>query len=118
MLTPSNIIAKGYPFFKLADLTSLIMLFFDNLATIFGVTGALIGVLGFTPQFIYTHMMGGACISFAWGNILYGFQASKVAMKTGNMGTTAQPYGINPPASYQKICACLGAEPAPLDACC
>jgi AGZA family xanthine/uracil permease-like MFS transporter len=102
-LTPSNIRAKGYPFFSNADLTSFIMLFFDNLATIFGVNGAMIGVLGFTPSFVYSHFMGGACISFAWGNILYAFQASKVAMKTGNMATTAQPYGINPPASFQKV---------------
>ena len=79
------------------------MLFFDNLATILGTTGALIGFLGFTPKFVYSHMMGGAVVSFAWGNILYGFQASKVAMKTGNMDTVAQPYGINPPASFQKI---------------
>ena len=47
------------------------MLFFDNLATIFGVTGAMIFVLGFTPEFIYKNMMGGACVSFAWGNIVH-----------------------------------------------
>lgn len=102
-LSKDNIIAKGYPIFNSADLTSFIMLFFDNLATIFGCINALVFVVGFTPDFIYSHMMGGACISFAWGNILYAFQASKVAMKTGKMDTCAQPYGINPPASFQKI---------------
>ena len=106
-LSKDNIIAKGYPFFTNADLTSFIMLFFDNLATIFGCVGALVFVVGFTPQFVYTHMMGGACISFAWGNLLYAFQASKVAMKTGKMDTCAQPYGINPPASFQKIFAII-----------
>jgi hypothetical protein len=41
-------------------------------------------------------------LSIFLGNIYYSFQASKVAMKTGNMGTCAQPYGINTPGAMAK----------------
>lgn len=100
---PKNVIAKGYPFWTLTgDTTSFLMLFFDILATQMGGIGAMVFGIGFTHEFIFSHMMGGAGISLLFGNVYYGLQASKVAMQTGNMQTCAQPYGINTPGMFVK----------------
>ena len=101
---PSNIIAKGYPFWTLrGDTTSFLMLFFDCLATQMSGIGAMVYGIGFTHSFVYGHFMGGVGVSLLFGNVYYALQASKVAMRTGKMDTCAQPYGINTPGMFVKI---------------
>lgn len=39
-------------------------------------------VVGFTPEFVYKHFMGGLTVSLFVGNVYYALQASKVAMET------------------------------------
>ena len=39
-------------------------------------------IVGFTPDFVYKHFMGGLTVSLFVGNVYYALQASKVAMET------------------------------------
>ena len=106
---PSNMWGSGYPCWTFkGDTNSFLTLAFDNLATQLSLVGIISG-LGYTSEFAYEYMMPGVGISLLFGNLYYALQASKVAMKTGNMDTCAQPYGINTPGAIAKCFAVLGA---------
>jgi len=99
---PRNVIGRGYPFWTAkGDTSAFLALFFDSLATQLALIGMAIKE-GFDPTFLYSHFMGGVGLSIFVGNLYYSLQASKVAMRTGNMNTCAQPYGINTPGAIAK----------------
>lgn len=105
---PSNMRAKGYAWWiGKGDTNAFLAILLDNIATILTLAGMAIG-LGFEPQFVYSHFMGGVGLSILVGNVYYALQASKVAMQTGNMDTCAQPYGINTPGAIAKTFGILG----------
>ncbi|CAE8629384.1 unnamed protein product [Polarella glacialis] len=100
---PSNVIAKGYPWWTPAgDTGAFFVLFFDNLATQLSLVGMAIYVIGIPAEFVWRNFMGGVGVSIFVGNLYYSLQASKVAMQTGKMDTCAQPYGINTPGAIVK----------------
>ena len=104
--------AKGYPIWtRKGDTNAFFTLFFDSLVTQLGMvrksgTGGVLSrprcavpklpsrrptrtqqmsnayVVGFTPEFVYKHFMGGLTVSLFVGNVYYALQASKVAMET------------------------------------
>lgn len=105
---PSNMWGSGYPCWTIkGDTNSFLTLAFDNLATQLSLVGMCVG-LGYTSEFVYEYMMPGVGLSLLFGNLYYALQASKVAMKTGNMDTCAQPYGINTPGAIAKTYGVLG----------
>ena len=102
-----NIVARGYPFWRSGDTAAVFALFFDNLATQLSLAGLAVG-LGFDASFVSTHFMGGVGVSIFLGNLYYSLQASKVAMRSGNVNACAQPYGINTPGALAKTFGILG----------
>lgn len=103
---PVNMRAKGYPFWtKMGDTQAFLALFLDNLATQLSLIGIAMfgfGSPSFSAEFVYSHFMGGVGISLLFGNAYYALQASKLAVKTGDMTVCAQPYGINTPGAIAK----------------
>jgi len=103
---PSNIIAKGYPWWTKGDTDAFFVLFFDNLATQLSLAGGAIAGfgpgLGLPPKFVWENFFGGVGLSVFIGNLYYALQASKVAVRSGKMTTCAQPYGINTPGAVAK----------------
>jgi len=101
-LRPLRLQAKGYPIWtRKGDTNAFFTLFFDSLVTQLGMMSNAY-IVGFTPDFVYKHFMGGLTVSLFVGNVYYALQASKVAMETGKMDTCAQPYGVNTPGAIAK----------------
>mmetsp|Transcript_68313 Transcript_68313/g.193531 ORF Transcript_68313/g.193531 Transcript_68313/m.193531 type:complete len:582 (+) Transcript_68313:67-1812(+) len=99
---PKNIVAKGYPLWTVrGDSSAFVALFMDNLATQLSLAGMAMG-FGMPASFVWEKFFGGVGLSIFLGNLYYTLQASKVAMRSGNMDTCAQPYGINTPGAIAK----------------
>lgn len=83
--------------FGSGDWVSLFSLFFDNLSSILGLAGA---ILGMSPgnkkleEIVYERIVPAVGFMLFLGNVYYSYQAIRMTKKHGRP-FTAQPYGIN-----------------------
>lgn len=103
--------AGGYSLtFFPGDFSSLWSLFFDNLSTILGVSGAMMGALSADPvlaQKIVLKRMVPACgVMLFVGNAYYAFQSARLSKEKGRQ-YTAQPYGLNTSGAFPFIFSIL-----------
>jgi xanthine/uracil/vitamin C permease (AzgA family) len=104
---------------------ALAELFFDNLATLLGVTGALeyigFGIIGgiydgVIPGFgtaigaewmrvHFTKNIPGVAFALLFGNAFYAYQCGRLGAKEGREDVTAQPYGMNTTGIYITVFA-------------
>lgn len=83
------------------DLDGFFGLFVDNLVQlllIVALCGGLCGMSGDNASYLYARILPGAAVSILFGNILYAWQAHRLARREGRGDVTALPYGINTPS--------------------
>mmetsp|Transcript_121347 Transcript_121347/g.343382 ORF Transcript_121347/g.343382 Transcript_121347/m.343382 type:complete len:617 (+) Transcript_121347:79-1929(+) len=96
-----------YPWWRKGDIDAFFALWADNLATQLGLLAVLNFLPGWPSSFAYSHFMPGVGVSLLLGNTFYALQASKVATRSRNVETCAQPYGINTPGAFAKTFAII-----------
>jgi AGZA family xanthine/uracil permease-like MFS transporter len=77
------------------DIDGFFGLFVDNLLQLMLIAVLCGSVCGMPPELVYGRILPGAALSILFGNIFYGWQARKLALRTGRTDVTALPYGIN-----------------------
>eukprot|EP00929_Paragymnodinium_shiwhaense_P042741 TRINITY_DN2206_c0_g2_i10.p1 TRINITY_DN2206_c0_g2~~TRINITY_DN2206_c0_g2_i10.p1 ORF type:complete len:633 (-),score=74.48 TRINITY_DN2206_c0_g2_i10:470-2368(-) len=98
---------RTYPWWTKGDTDAFFALWSDNLGTQLALLAAVSRLDRWPKSFAIDHFMPGVGISLLFGNVYYALQASKVAARTGNHTTCAQPYGINTPAAMAKTFAII-----------
>jgi AGZA family xanthine/uracil permease-like MFS transporter len=98
---------NGYALtFLPGDFASLASLFFDNLSTLLGVSGATFGVLSADPELarkiVYQRMVPSCGVMLFLGNVYYAFQSARMTKQKGRL-FTAQPYGLNTSGAFPFI---------------
>ncbi|MCF7707996.1 MAG: NCS2 family permease [Verrucomicrobia bacterium] len=81
--------------FVRGDIDGFFGLFIDNLLQLMLIVVLGRTVCGFPNELIIGRILPGAAISILLGNLYYGWQARKLAERTGREDVTALPYGIN-----------------------
>ena len=83
--------------FGSGDIVSLFSLFFDNLSSILGLAGAILGLKPGNKaleEIVYERIIPAVGFMLFLGNVYYSYQAIRMTKKYGRP-FTAQPYGIN-----------------------
>ena len=83
--------------FGSGDIVSLFSLFFDNLSSILGLAGAILGLSpgnAVLEEIVYQRIVPAVGFMLFLGNVYYSLQAIRMTKKYGRP-FTAQPYGIN-----------------------
>lgn len=81
--------------FVSGDIDGFFGLMVDNLIQILVLIQLTKFICGFPNEFILSTVLPGAAFSILIGNLLYAYQAYKLAQETGRDDVTALPYGIN-----------------------
>jgi len=81
--------------FVRGDVDGFFGLALDNLVQLLLIVGLCGGVLGFSADLIYGHVLPGVCVSLLVGNLFYAWQAREVAFLERRTDICALPYGIN-----------------------
>lgn len=95
-----------YPLFVKRDLDGLFGLLLDNMVQLLLIPALCAGLCGMTGEnarFVTHYMLPGAAVSLLFGNVLYAWQAHRLAAATGRSDVTALPYGINTPSMLVYI---------------
>ena len=93
--------SASYPVFVKRDLDGFFGLFIDNLVQLLLIVqlGQLCGFTGEQGRLLlYGRILPGAAVSIIFGNLVYAWQAHRLAKKQGRSDVTALPYGINTPS--------------------
>jgi len=77
------------------DIDGFFGLALDNLVQLLVIVSLCKGVLHFSNEMLYEHVLPGSAISLLVGNLFYSWQALRLARRTGRTDVCAQPYGIN-----------------------
>jgi len=123
-------INRKYPIFTSRDIDSFFFLFFDNLASLLGILGAMmdiiaiilncwgpychaglvktVGGVNYTngdyitawEDMIFLKCVPGIAFALTFGNFWYAWMAFKLAGYENRTDVTALPYGINTPAGF------------------
>jgi len=83
--------------FGSGDFVSLFSLFFDNLSSILGLAGAILGLNptnALLQEIVYERIIPATGFMLFLGNVYYSYQAIRMTKKYGRP-FTAQPYGVN-----------------------
>ena len=93
----------NYPWFVKRDLDGFFGLFIDNLVQLLVIIQLCTFMCGMGAEsdganLLYKTILPGAAISILFGNLLYAWQAHRLAGATGRSDVTALPYGINTPS--------------------
>lgn len=91
--------------FGAGDFVSLFSLFFDNLSTLLGFSGAILGLSSTStilPEIVFQRIIPAAGIMLFLGNLYYSWQATRLTEKYGHQ-YTAQPYGLNTAGGFPFI---------------
>lgn len=86
---------KRPKWFVAGDIDGFFGLMVDNLIQILVLIQLTKLICGFPDEFILSTVLPGAAFSILIGNLLYAYQAYKLAQETGREDVTALPYGIN-----------------------
>jgi len=105
---------------------ALCELFFDNLATLLGVTGSAVGHIGYGiignsdlngvpgyglavaqawEKIYFNRAIPGCAFALLFGNLFYAYQCGRLGSKEGRNDVTAQPYGMNTTGIYITLYA-------------
>lgn len=87
------------------DFISLFSLFFDNLSTLLGLSGAILSLSSTStllPEIVFRRIVPAAGIMLFFGNCYYTWQAIRMRNKY-NKPYTAQPYGLNTSGGFPFI---------------
>jgi AGZA family xanthine/uracil permease-like MFS transporter len=94
--TPHPIRSKPVvPWWVAGDFDGFFALFLDNLLLLMLIAALCPTVCGLPLSLVFGRILPGAAFSILVGNLFYGWQARKLALKTGRTDVTAIPYGIN-----------------------
>src|SRR3954454_19939757 len=85
------------------DIDGFFGLAIDNLVQLLLIDGLCRGVLGFSADLVYGHILPGAAVSILLGNVAYGLQARRLAERTGRTDVCALPYGINTVSLFAHV---------------
>ena len=97
--------------FGAGDFVSLFSLFFDNLSTLLGFSGAILGLsdslthqgaIDLLEDILFTRVIPAAGIMLFVGNVFYTWQAIRLANKY-QRAYTSQPYGLNTAGGFPFI---------------
>lgn len=108
---------NDYPWFTQGDLTSLVVLFSDNIITIVTMMIALHSLPGIVyeddenfeeykrewEKVTNEKVIPGLAFALLLGNIWYAWMATKLAEKERRSDVCAQPFGVNTPAAFVFI---------------
>lgn len=109
---PDDSATKGVPQFMgitfgSGDFVSLFSLFFDNLSTLLGLGGAILGLSSTSTiltTIVYERIVPAAGVMLFFGNAYYTFQAIRMRNKF-NKSYTAQPYGTYSLKQAPQLCS-------------
>lgn len=93
--------SANYPLLVKRDLDGLFGLLLDNMVQLLLIPALCAGLCGMTGEnarYVTHYMLPGAAISLLFGNVMYAWQAHRLAASTGRSDVTALPYGINTPS--------------------
>jgi AGZA family xanthine/uracil permease-like MFS transporter len=90
------------PWLVPGDWDGLFALFFGGFPDILLIAG-LASLCGFSPAFVTTRILPGVALSIFFGNVFYGWQARRLAERTGRADVTAIPFGVNAPTIFVYI---------------
>jgi AGZA family xanthine/uracil permease-like MFS transporter len=94
--TPSRSpVTSRAPWWVAGDFDGFFALFLDNLLLLMLIAALCPTVCGLPLALVFGRILPGAAFSILVGNLFYGWQARKLALKTGRHDVTALPYGIN-----------------------
>jgi len=83
------------PWLVAGDIDGFFGLALDNLVQLLIIVALCQGVLGFSGDLVYGHILPGAAVSLLVGNLYYAWQAKRLAQREGRADVCALPYGIN-----------------------
>ncbi|MFM8331272.1 MAG: NCS2 family permease [Candidatus Methylumidiphilus sp.] len=86
---------QSMPWLVAGDIDGFFGLALDNLVQLLIIVGLCRGVLGFSEDLVYAHILPGAAVSLLVGNLYYARQAKKLADAEQRADVCALPYGIN-----------------------
>lgn len=102
--TPSTGISpKPGAWFVAGDIDGFFGLAVDNLVQLLLIAALCQGVLGFSGELLYGHVLPGAAVSLVVGNLYYSVQARRAALKSGENRHCALPYGINTVSVFAHV---------------
>ncbi len=113
--------SQGAPsWFVRGDIDGFFGLAIDNLVQLLVIVALCTGVLGFSRELVFGHVLPGAAVSVLFGNLFYAWQARRLARRTGRDDVAALPYGINTVSLFAYVFlvmlpAKLAAQAAGLD---
>ncbi|HEV3145621.1 MAG TPA: hypothetical protein VGZ47_17130 [Gemmataceae bacterium] len=81
--------------FVRGDIDGFFGLALDNLVQLLVIVSLCKGVLHFSNEILFDHVLPGAAVSLLVGNLFYFWQALRLAKRTSRTDVCAQPYGIN-----------------------
>jgi adenine/guanine/hypoxanthine permease len=81
--------------FVAGDVDGFFGLALDNLVQLLVIVTLCRGVLGFSDDLLYAHVLPGIAVSLVVGNFYYAWQAKKIAEIEARTDVCALPYGIN-----------------------
>jgi AGZA family xanthine/uracil permease-like MFS transporter len=93
--SPTSTATAPPPWWTPGDLDGFFALFIDNLLLLMLITALCPTVCGLPLDFVFHRILPGAALSILVGNLFYGWQARRLALRTGRSDVTALPYGIN-----------------------
>ena len=91
------------PWFVRGDLDGFFGLMVDNLVQILLIITLCGGLLHFPPELLFGRVLPGVALSLVCGNLYYGWQARRLAARTGRLDVTALPFGINTPSVFAYV---------------
>jgi AGZA family xanthine/uracil permease-like MFS transporter len=93
---------RALPWLVAGDWEGFFSLFFSTFPDLLLI--AVLGPLcGFTVEFVTRQILPGLAFSIFIGNVFYGWQARRLAMRTGRDDVTAIPFGVNTPTVFAYI---------------
>ena len=99
----SGIRDERLPWLVRGDVDGFFGLAIDNLVQLLLIDTLCRGVLGFSADLVYGHILPGAAISILLGNVAYAMQAKRLAERTGRTDVCALPYGINTVSLFAHV---------------
>jgi len=94
-LPPQTASKPRIPWWVAGDFDGFFALFLDNLLLLMLIAALCPTVCGLPLPLVFGRILPGAAFSILVGNLFYGWQARRLALKTGRDDVTAIPYGIN-----------------------
>ena len=89
--------------FARGDLDGFFGLMVDNLVQVLLIVALTREVLHFPDALVFGRILPGVALSLLVGNLYYGWQARRLAARTGREDVTALPFGINTPSVFAYV---------------